>query len=81
MAKQKKDIRAIAYKSYNSKAYNSLRCRLLQGDIMRAPDFEYQECPEHGEYPADYLFCPGCEAIDRDIDEAIEREHLNEYAG
>lgn len=38
------------------------------------PDWDYKECREHGDYPADYLFCPGCEAVDRDIDEAIERE-------
>ncbi len=44
-------------------------------EVTNDPDFEYSECPEHGEYPADYYECPGCSAVERDIDEAIERQH------
>jgi hypothetical protein len=37
------------------------------------PEMSY--CDEHGAYPLGDCFCPGCEEVDRQIDDAIELKH------
>lgn len=50
---------------------------VTNGPEMPAEDLPeedaYQYCDEHGEYSIDSLFCPGCEQVDHDIDDAIEQ--------
>jgi hypothetical protein len=39
------------------------------------PEETFNYCDEHGYFNPDDFFCPGCEDVDRQIDEAIERDH------
>lgn len=33
---------------------------------------EYQECPEHGDFPIEYFECPACSEVDMAIDRLLE---------